>query len=249
MARVVYSSEAIKDVSGANKVVGELSKEDVATVVESWQHAIEREGLVWHETVALWETESGHYLIEVDEDSEDGFDILEYISENSEYELQDVMIVRPTLGKGRGLPPAAGSEPLTLGIEGVEYADEDQDDENTGILGDDDDFDDFTATGGYSGPVYMIEVERTGQTFPVGEHEVLIGRGKEGVDVQLLGNKGISRKHARFWVDLAGNLNVADLGSGNGTYVDAVALTGELEIGIDAVVSLSNERLRVSERR
>lgn len=68
---------------------------------------------------------------------------------------------------------------------------------------------------------YALVVERgprAGLTYVLGDGEVLAGRSND-VDI-FLGDVTVSRHHARFSVDGEGLL-VEDLGSTNGTYINA----------------------------
>ncbi len=73
-------------------------------------------------------------------------------------------------------------------------------------------------------PKYLIMVEGglPGKMYPLNDMESILGRSVEN-SIQLF-ETTVSRKHARFTVDMNGEVGLTDLGSTNGTYVNGQRL-------------------------
>jgi pSer/pThr/pTyr-binding forkhead associated (FHA) protein/tetratricopeptide (TPR) repeat protein len=73
--------------------------------------------------------------------------------------------------------------------------------------------------------------------------EITIGR-QQGSNSLVLAEGGISRRHARLWVD-DGRVMLEDVGSANGTFVDGERITGAVFITPRSVVVLGDCSLRL----
>ena len=69
----------------------------------------------------------------------------------------------------------------------------------------------------------VIAGGNVGEMYPLGDPEVIVGRGRSGTTIQI-SDEGISRQHARFVCE-DGEVHVEDLGSANGTIVNGATLT------------------------
>lgn len=233
---------------GYSEVGNEISLEDAATILEHWQHSIKTEDLFWRDVVGVYELDPGEEGTEYGFLCEEGFDgnfnIIEWLSERVEDNLElNVLNIKSVLGRGRGTQGIAHDgvqASVILGGDDAGYIPEDQDDEATGFL-DGDPMDDVKV-----GTQYLLEIIRSGQTFTVGESDQIIGRGNRGVNVQILGNKGISRVHTKMWVE-GDELHVEDQGSSGGTFVNNIQTSGDTVVSVGESVYLYNEQLKVVE--
>ncbi|HKJ36917.1 MAG TPA: FHA domain-containing protein [Solirubrobacterales bacterium] len=73
--------------------------------------------------------------------------------------------------------------------------------------------------------IVIAEGPGEGESIELGSGAVVVGR-DEGVDLQLE-EAGVSRRHAEIRLGPGGDLAVSDLGSANGTYVNAEPIEGE----------------------
>lgn len=227
--------------------------EDVATLLEDWAADLASKKLDWMRVLSVYQDQEtrGYCFLLAEEGVSTGFDLFGFIAEKGGPNLTPLTAKR-VVGKGRGVsrPPALRSPepkkpvavPETVGSSTVfggtatGFAG-DEDDISTGFFDDEDDFDD---TAGVS---YTLEVERTGDKFQVGNREVKVGRGSD-CDIQLLGNKRLSRVHAIFSVE-GSKLYVEDQQSSNGTYVNGYEQDWGISISQDDVISLGGDTIRV----
>ncbi len=91
--------------------------------------------------------------------------------------------------------------------------------------------------------VTVLKGQRRGDVITLHRGETLVGRG-HGVDLRLA-DRGVSRSHARLSVDERGEVELVDLGSTNGTFVNgeriargSLRLGDRIRIGHDAVLEL-----------
>lgn len=71
----------------------------------------------------------------------------------------------------------------------------------------------------------MTEGPTAGEIYPIEQDEVVLGR-ESGVDI-LIDSPGISRRHARIFVE-NNQYTLEDLGSSNGTFLNGERLRGRL---------------------
>jgi Inner membrane component of T3SS, cytoplasmic domain/Tetratricopeptide repeat len=91
----------------------------------------------------------------------------------------------------------------------------------------------------------VLKGRHCGQIIELHHGENLVGRGR-GVHLHLL-DRGVSRHHARLVVDAQGKVDLFDLGSTNGTFVNGERTTKEalrvgdrIRVGLEAVLELSH---------
>jgi pSer/pThr/pTyr-binding forkhead associated (FHA) protein len=89
----------------------------------------------------------------------------------------------------------------------------------------------------------VIGGRHRGQVLVLRSGDNVVGRSREA-DV-LLEDWGVSRRHARFTVDVRGRVDVLDLGSTNGTFVNGERIASEslrvgdrIRMGLTAVLEL-----------
>ena len=93
-------------------------------------------------------------------------------------------------------------------------------------------------------PTLVIRHPDGTQTEETLEAELSIGRA-EGNDLRLT-EGGVSRKHARFFVE-NGEVLVEDVGSANGTTVDGARIDGPTPVAVGSVVELGDYEVRLKE--
>lgn len=247
-------------------------KEDVATLLDCWNHALSNEGVSWLKVTSVYRGEDNFFYFITGMPSE-SFNLFQFIEQNGGPELS-TLTARKVVGAGRGAPKVAvgpapkpiappvvpPQPPVSAPVEAIpprpefspahygesEIAPEDEDDISTGFLDEDlDDSSGFDETPAYTGKVFILTVDRIGQEIEVGPTPVRIGRGTQS-EVQLQGNVRLSRVHAMFEVrdDI---LYVQDMDSSNGTYLNGFALADERPVQVGDEVNLGGETVSVSE--
>lgn len=269
---VLNQEEFQKNSLSLESVMDLSDKQEVATLLDCWNHALNVEGVSWYEVTNVYKGDDDFYYFVTGSPSEP-FRLFQYIEDNGGPEL-DSLTARKKVGTGRGVPtpkpvvppkpetapapapvdrempsrnqvhintPEPVSDSFSSFQDSGEIAPEDEDEISTGFFEDDDDEEQPT---GYTGAVYTLVLERLGERFEVGPSPVRVGRGTQS-EVQIQGNRRLSRVHAMFTVrdDV---LYVEDMGSSNGTYVNDYAIDEETRINSGDVVSLGGENIEVT---
>lgn len=237
--------------------VNSLNDEDVATLLECWSKAV-HDGMKWYQVrdIRISNDNYFYFLVSTSEASGDVFDLYSFIR-NASFSKVDIIpqYAKGMVRKGRGVPtrnlwdaPQHGQgtggysfDSGTHGIQGSRFSVgddgddfiEDEEDISTGLLDDDDS--EYTDSGSLQLTAYDIRIDRIGQSFQVIEgSNCVLGRSESESDVQVVGNRRLSRKHAEFSIE-DGDLYIADLGSSNHTYLDGMRLVPyekvRLEVG------------------
>lgn len=84
------------------------------------------------------------------------------------------------------------------------------------------------------------------QVTAVLEGEVVVGR--EPPATLVLKDAGVSRKHARFWME-GGECHVEDLGSANGTFLDGERIEGQVQIPAGSTVTIAEFEIIVQDEK
>lgn len=94
----------------------------------------------------------------------------------------------------------------------------------------------------------VLKGQHHGQVVELRHGDTIMGRG-QGVDLHL-GDRGVSRHHARVSVDGRGRVELVDLGSTNGTFVNGERIVREslrvgdrIRVGLDAVLEVGHTPL------
>ncbi|MBX7131879.1 MAG: FHA domain-containing protein [Fimbriimonadaceae bacterium] len=93
------------------------------------------------------------------------------------------------------------------------------------------------------GPREPVLIGPGGQRFELAEGSSIVGR-EAGLAISLVGESSVSRSHAEL-VRQGERLTVRDSGSTNGTYVNGVKLTGEIDLRPGDLVQFGAVQMRV----
>ncbi len=92
--------------------------------------------------------------------------------------------------------------------------------------------------------ILFLNGVRNGDQIEFALPEITIGR--EDGNVLRIPVPGVSRYHARLWLDAAGRWNVSDQGSTNGVKLNGVRFSGSRELQENDVLELGDQKIRVS---
>jgi hypothetical protein len=102
-------------------------------------------------------------------------------------------------------------------------------------------------THGITAVLTIVKGRNTGQTLVLHSGDNLVGRAREA-DI-LVDDVGVSRRHVRLNVDVRGRVDLLDLDSTNGTFVNGERVTSEslrvgdrIRVGLEAVLELGQRR-------
>lgn len=260
----VLNSEEFEAVSHNLETVDDLSSHDeVATLLDDWDNDQSNDVLDWSRVLSVYQDKvyRGYcFLLTEEGGPSTEFDLFDFIEGAGGPHLTS-LTARRVVGKGRGPSPSPTShsryapEPETDVSEADsvtgdldhnvfgEGNPDGEDEVSTGFFEDDDEDDFGPTTPVYTGRVFTLKIERTDGIFDVGPTSVRVGRGSN-CEVQILGNKRMSRVHAIFTVE-DDELFVEDQGSANGSHVGGFALSGKTPVSPGSVVSLGGEVIRV----
>lgn len=226
--------------------VGTLTLNESATLYEAYEHAVKTESLEWIYVAEVYVSNDGFFYFYSEKAMKSDFSIIDYIASkcSSIPENVNTLSLKVFLGESKGLPEheLGWVEPIVEVPQERSVPKKDifayqEDDEATGLLNEDE-FPEFEAT------VYRLLLENDSKEHLITQKELLVGR-SESADIRILGNKSISRRHAKICVDLDKNLMVQDLGSSNGVYVDSVRIGMDpVDISNCSVISFGNSRVR-----
>lgn len=241
---VITPDELEEHLGHALSTVETLDNNDILTLLDCWVHAVRIENLDWYTVQGVYQGTDGYYYFCSSEDGAKGFDIYEFIKDVTlgKVTLTSISPKASVKGTSRGVPQvavfsAAQPEPRVSIPNTPDY---DEDNIATGVFDDSGDLEDFIQT-----KYYTLRIERTGATFEVtDEKPVTVGRSSDQ-DVQIVGNKNISRRHAEFTVGDDGYLYVQDTGSSNGTFVDKMQINRKTRVRPTNMVGLHNEFITV----
>lgn len=246
-----------------------LTRAEAATLYQAWEHAVREESLEWLYVADVYVSKEGYFYFYSEKGMKSDFNIFSYLNSKCSSLAEDLnsLNTKAILGDGIGLPKnplgyvapveppkfptittpsvvAGGStfEEFTPPVwgGGVSHVEGEylEDDERTGLLSEDDSFPQTLQT------AFELHVESTDAKLFIGRKEYTIGR-SESADWRILGNKTISRFHAKIWVDADDKLMVLDTGSSNGVFVDAVRI-GQTPVDVSraSVIIFGNAKVR-----
>lgn len=190
-----------------------FSKEDVATLLETYENATESGNYTWENImdVYFWE---GHYYFMVSEGFSGKFNLFKEIQDR--FNEEPISVINAN---------AVAPRHLSRGIQSEMPPKEDISESDTGFLVPED-VNQLPQSIGVSW--YLLE-ESTGTKIPLTLNPVTIGRSKTA-DVQVKSSIGVSRKHAEVSIDPSGEPQVKDLQSSNGTYLNKIRIPTNEEI-------------------
>lgn len=213
MANICCVSKAqlkSSDLSGKFSIyTGQLSREDVATLVEVFEYALGEVDVKSIEGVL--KSADGFFAFLVEKGTDNGFDFYKYL--NNGY--KGSLVISPVNAK------KVFSRALSRGIY-TSYDDEEEG-YSEPVVDEEEDDEEETPTGYVDGEkdpaseVYLRCI-RTGDMIKATEAGVTIGRSQKTAEYVIKGNDNISRPHCRLSVK-GGTAYVEDLGSKNGTTI------------------------------
>ena len=188
---------------------GQLSREDVATIVEVFEYALGEVNV--KNIVGVLKSSDGYFAFLVEPNTDNGFDFYKYL--NNGY--KGSLVISPINAK------RVFSRALSRGIYSQFEDEEDYREENEVY----DDDEEETPTGYVDGGpelskdvVVYLRCIRTGDMIKATEDGVIIGRSSKSAEYVIRGNDNISRPHCKLLVK-GGTAYIEDLGSKNGTTI------------------------------
>lgn len=271
---VLDAEDLARFTSSGLSQVESLTKSEAATLYQAWEHAVKKEALEWIYVADVYVSTEGFFYFYSEKGMKSDFNIFTYIDGkcSSLPGKLNSLTAKAILGTGKGLPehplgytpPVAAPRfpdtnpiqrvPEFAAVGGSTFADipgpvwdegvsqgvpqHYEDDESTGILNEDD------VPQQMVGTAYELSLEGSNEKFFIGRREYTVGR-SESANWRILGNKSISRLHAKIWVNEEDKLIVMDTGSSNGVFVDAVRIgSSPVDVSNSSVIMFGNARVR-----
>lgn len=224
------TSRTLKDF---NIYKGKLSREDVATLIETFERA--NADVPVEMIVDVLKNSDDMFAFLVDRNGNGAFDFYKFL--NDHYENNTV--ISPLNSK------LMFPRNLSRGIY-TEYDGEDYDADASGEM------DDEEGATGYmdaSEPEVVrlfLKYDANDDKIPFDIQGILIGRSKKDSQYVIFGNSNVSRKHIKIYLS-QGKTYVEDENSSNGTYVNGDRLEkGETrEVGVGDIVMVADEKFTV----
>lgn len=214
------------------------SKEDIATMMQTWEAALKEDPRAWERFGGFGEMQGRYFFLEGNFDGS----LWDWLNSKGAEGVLGAKVgalnAKALCGKGRGIPTKRPWESAGWGSRGGADADSE---EATGYL-------ESSEPTGYlderSVGVRAPKLRRMkgGAVMDITERESIIGRSLSKCRMVVSGNKMVSRTHAKVWLQ-NGRVFLEDLGSSNGTYVNGVKLMpGEArELQKGELILLSDE--------
>lgn len=254
---LTVDKDEVDEFSEYLKPVQSFDSGDIETLLDCWNHAITEEDLLWSDVIQVLEGTDGFYYFSVSKNANSGFNIFDFIAELGGPVMNTLNARQRSGGGSRGVPgqpimarknkeaQEPSNHPTGNLEEGIVIGNVDSDPgqedyEATSVFDEDDD--DFL---GDNSARFYLDVMRTGKSFSLETgNKLTVGRSSTAADVQILGNKRISRTHAKFEV-VGTSLYVEDLGSSNKTFVEGIEVHEKTEVRPGEKVSLGGEIINV----
>lgn len=229
--------ESSSSLSGFIPYRGRLSREDVATLVETFEFAMSE---VPVDVIAdVLRCPEGYFAFLIDRSRTGDFDFYKYLNEgfvgNIRISPVNAKAVFPrSLSRGIYSEYAGGEE------EDFPSTDMDDDEGATGFM----DEEDLSALGIQE--QYILTYMRDGSAIPITARGTTIGRSQKTADFVIHGNSNVSRPHAKVYL-LNGSPMLHDENSKNGTFVKGVRVRPDrdVKLSIGDVVMLADEKFIV----
>lgn len=208
--------------SSFRKYEGKLSREDVATLVETFEFALKETTSEYISSV--WKNNKGYFAFMKVPEKDGTFDFYGYLNEHYEGDVEITplnakFMYSQALSRGIYSWYPNDSEDILESNRSSDDVDEDDEEVPTGFM----DVDEIES------PVrfFLVQVS-TGDRFEFGSPSKRVGRSSKTAEYVIRSNINISRPHAEIW--LRNNKPfIKDLGSANGTYVEG----NKLESGVN----------------
>lgn len=213
MYSIIKEDEIDLYADALNYLPDKFSKEDVATLIETYENATQKGEYTWENVIDVYFWK-GHYYFMVSKGFSGKFNLFKEIQER--FNEEPISAINAN---------SVAPRYLSRGIQSTMPPKEDISESDTGFLVPED-VNQLPKSVGVSW--YLLE-ESTGTKIPLTLTPVSIGRSKTA-DVQVRSSIGVSRKHAEVSVDLSGEPQVKDLQSSNGTYLNKMRIPANEEI-------------------
>lgn len=192
-----------------------LSKEDVATLVETFQDFIKERNSSCIKEVRM--NSQGYFLFVIGDGSY-GFDFYEYL--NKKYKGTETINCANALyifprNLSKGVFPGYDSVSETNNIE----------EESTGYM-DEEIIESITGKHTYS-----LHYLKTNVNIPITSSELIIGRSAREATFVIQGNTNVSRSHCSIYSQ-GGSIFIRDLDSLNGTYVNGLKISSNVDTAL-----------------
>lgn len=222
------SSRSLKDF---NIYKGKLNREDVATLVETFERAIAD---VPVEVISdVLKNSEDLFAFLIDKNGDGMFDFYKYLNDHYENNttispLNSKMMFPRNLSRG-----------IYTEYEGEYEDDYDDDDEGaTGYMDGDDDEEEVVQL--------FLKYDANGDKIPIDIQGTIIGRSRKSSQYAIPSNGNLSREHIRIYLS-GGEIYVEDRNSSNGTFIngDKLAKGETREAGIGDTIMLADEKFTV----
>lgn len=226
---LLSSSRTLRDF---NPYKGKLSREDVATLIETFERA--SADIPVEMIVDVLKNSDDLFAFLIDRNEKGKFDFYKFL--NGHYENDT--IISPLNSK------LMFPRNLSRGIY-TEYEDEYEDENDSS-----DEMDDEGATGYMDveeePEVFCLKYDANGDKIPFDERGTIIGRSRQKSDYVVSGNGNLSRSHVKIYLQ-GGKCIVEDENSSNGTFINGNRLEkgGLKEVNVGDIVMLADEKFTV----
>ena len=224
---------------------GKLSREDVATLLETFEFA-QRDVPVEVISDVLINSQR-FFAFLVDSECDGSFDFYKFINDNfsgsvSVNCINGKFMFPKALSKGIYSEYEVGEEAYSDGQDAVEEESMEDDEGKTGFM----DEEELNEIMGIS--KYFLYYKKVDYSLPITNSVTIIGRSRKQSDYVIQGNTNVSRSHAKVYLK-DGEPCIEDDKSANGTFVNGTRVKpGEVvRLNVGDVVMLAEERFVVVE--
>lgn len=220
-----------KSLSSFKEYTGKLSREDVATLIETFEFAMQEVSV--ESIIGVLKNSDSLFAFLVDKSVEGNFDFYKFLNDNYSGNAT-ISPVNAKLMFSRALSRGIFSEPEDIDEPEVQ---DDEDESETGYLDDEEN-------------VVVINMHlyypAKGDRIEIPDRGLSIGRSKKSADYVIEGNNNISRPHATIYTR-GSHVFIHDEDSRNGTFVnkDRVYPSDDVELSVGDRVVLADEIFEV----
>lgn len=230
MSKVAYLKEdMLGNFSGLEFVKELYTVEDVATILDVYEETIKSNN---YKNIKGFVKDDENYFYAVVSSYKEDFDLFDFINKNF-----DSDVVLSCINAKYIYPKRLSRGIYEGGINGLDIQ---EDDVATSFLDEGEldlpNIDEFT-----------LFYKKTGTEIKVTSKGVIIGRSPSKVDFLISGNTKVGRTHCNVYIRKDGSLMVHDFGSVNGTFVNNVRVSNEVDVKLVSgdILVLADEEFRV----